>query len=78
MVGLGLINPFAALIPLIAPSNNRPLPCQQLVAAMQSQQPTAPPPGQRGKTRGLRLPPGTPGADAADSSVPALSSPKDY
>lgn len=30
MVGLGLINPFAALIPLIAPSNNRDVPCSEL------------------------------------------------
>ncbi|MCA7934234.1 AsmA family protein [Burkholderia cepacia] len=30
MVGLGLINPFAALIPLIAPSNNKDVPCSEL------------------------------------------------
>ncbi|KWF25990.1 AsmA family protein [Burkholderia pseudomultivorans] len=76
MVGLGLINPFAALIPLIAPSNHKPLPCQQLIAAMQSQQPTAPPPGQRKKSKGLRLPPGTPVSDAPRSSAPALPLPK--
>ncbi|AOK05871.1 AsmA family protein [Burkholderia sp. AU28942] len=34
MVGLGLINPFAALIPLIAPSNNRDVPCSQLFGQM--------------------------------------------
>ncbi|WP_175923513.1 AsmA family protein [Burkholderia latens] len=34
MVGLGLINPFAALIPLIAPSNNRDVPCAQLFGQM--------------------------------------------
>jgi AsmA family protein len=45
-VGLGLINPFAALIPLIAPSNNKPLPCQQMLADM-SKAPTAPPAGQK-------------------------------
>ncbi|WP_027784322.1 MULTISPECIES: AsmA family protein [Burkholderia] len=76
MVGLGLLNPFAALIPLIAPSNHKPLPCQQLITAMQSQQPTAPPPGQRKKGKGLHLPPGTPSADTADSSAPAAASPK--
>ncbi|VWB93445.1 AsmA family protein [Burkholderia pseudomultivorans] len=76
MVGLGLINPFAALIPLIAPSNHKPLPCQQLIAAMQSQRPTAPPPGQRKKSKGLRLPPGTPVSDAPRSSAPALPLPK--
>ncbi|SAL00375.1 AsmA family protein [Caballeronia ptereochthonis] len=46
MVGLGLVNPFAALIPLIAPSNNKPLPCQQMLADM-SRAPTAPPAGQK-------------------------------
>ncbi|MGF6304510.1 MULTISPECIES: AsmA family protein [Paraburkholderia] len=45
-VGLGLINPFAALIPLLAPSNNKPLPCAQLLAQVR-QMPTAPPPGVR-------------------------------
>lgn len=46
MIGLGLINPFAALIPLIAPSNNKPLPCDELFAQMR-QHPVAPPPGQK-------------------------------
>ncbi|SKC71376.1 AsmA family protein [Paraburkholderia hospita] len=69
MVGLGLINPFAALIPLIAPSNNKPLPCQQLMTAMEAQHPTAPPPGQREKAKALALPPGTPGASAESPST---------
>jgi hypothetical protein len=69
MVGLGLINPFAALIPLIAPSNNKPLPCQQLMTAMEAQHPTAPPPGQREKAKALALPPGTPGASAVSPST---------
>ncbi|MGF6444531.1 AsmA family protein [Paraburkholderia youngii] len=43
-VGLGLINPFAALIPLLAPSNNKPLPCTQLLAQVR-QMPNAPTPG---------------------------------
>ncbi|WP_233849776.1 AsmA family protein [Paraburkholderia sp. HD33-4] len=43
-VGLGLINPFAALIPLLAPSNNKPLPCAELLAQVR-QMPKAPPPG---------------------------------
>jgi uncharacterized protein involved in outer membrane biogenesis len=43
-VGLGLINPFAALIPLLAPSNNKPLPCGELLAQVR-QMPKAPPPG---------------------------------
>jgi AsmA family protein len=50
MVGLGLINPFAALIPLIAPSNNKPLPCAQLLASV-GQRPSAPPPGQKEKAK---------------------------
>ncbi|NIF80106.1 AsmA family protein [Paraburkholderia sp. Cy-641] len=45
-IGLGLINPFAALIPLLAPSNNKPLPCGELLAQVR-QRPTAPPPGVR-------------------------------
>ncbi|MCC8391365.1 AsmA family protein [Paraburkholderia sp. MMS20-SJTR3] len=43
-VGLGLINPFAALLPLLAPSNNKPLPCAQLLSQAR-QVPKAPPPG---------------------------------
>jgi uncharacterized protein involved in outer membrane biogenesis len=50
MVGLGLINPFAALIPLIAPSNIKPLACAQLLANVRTQ-PTAPPAGQKEKPR---------------------------
>jgi len=45
-VGLGLINPLAALLPLIAPSNNKPLPCDALLAHMR-EAPSAPPPGQK-------------------------------
>ncbi|QGZ54750.1 AsmA family protein [Paraburkholderia acidiphila] len=52
MIGLGLINPFAALIPLIAPSNNKPLPCDALFAQMR-QHPVAPPPGQKMRARPL-------------------------
>ncbi|MBN3726615.1 AsmA family protein [Burkholderia sp. Ac-20379] len=33
-VGLGLINPFAALIPLIAPSHNRDVPCSELFSQL--------------------------------------------
>ena len=50
-VGLGLLNPFAALIPLIAPSNNKPLPCTQMLADMRAA-PSAPPPGQKEKAKG--------------------------
>ncbi|MFM0025616.1 AsmA family protein [Paraburkholderia madseniana] len=46
VIGLGLINPFAALIPLLAPSNNQPLPCGQLLSQVR-QAPTAPPPGMK-------------------------------
>ncbi|MEX3527135.1 MAG: AsmA family protein [Burkholderia sp.] len=33
-VGLGILNPFAALIPLIAPSNNRDVPCSELFSQL--------------------------------------------
>ncbi|KVM84024.1 AsmA family protein [Burkholderia stagnalis] len=36
MVGLGLINPLAALIPLIAPSNNKDVPCAALFAQLKA------------------------------------------
>ncbi|MFT4066823.1 AsmA family protein [Paraburkholderia sp.] len=45
-VGLGLINPFAALLPLLAPSNTKSLPCSELLAQVR-QLPKAPPPGVR-------------------------------
>ncbi|WP_027211194.1 AsmA family protein [Burkholderia sp. WSM2232] len=45
-VGLGLVNPFAALLPLLAPSNNKPLPCAQLLSQVR-QAPKAPPPGSK-------------------------------
>jgi hypothetical protein len=60
MVGLGLLNPFAALIPLIAPSNNKPLPCNDLLAQMRAR-PDAPPAGQTMK--------GSKSADKAASEV---------
>ncbi|AOJ01955.1 cell envelope biogenesis protein AsmA [Burkholderia mayonis] len=43
MVGLGLINPFAALVPLIAPSNNKDVPCSVLFAQLKTP-PKAPAP----------------------------------
>ncbi|KAE8755173.1 AsmA family protein [Paraburkholderia madseniana] len=46
VVVLGLVNPFATLIPLIAPSNNKPLPCAQMLADMRAA-PSAPPAGQK-------------------------------
>ncbi|WP_296654643.1 AsmA family protein [Paraburkholderia sp.] len=46
MIGLGILNPLAALIPLIAPSNNQPLPCDELFAQLRKR-PVAPPPGQK-------------------------------
>ncbi|WP_321876394.1 AsmA family protein [Paraburkholderia bannensis] len=70
MVGLGLINPFAALIPLIAPSNNKPLPCDQLFSQMR-QHPVAPPPGQ--KMRASALPP-LPGSAASSGTAATRSS----
>ncbi|MFC5428108.1 AsmA family protein [Paraburkholderia denitrificans] len=46
MIGLGIINPLAAFIPLIAPSKNQPLPCDELFAQLRKR-PIAPPPGQK-------------------------------
>lgn len=43
-IGLGLLNPFAALIPLIAPSHEKVTPCSTLIAQMRTA-PQAPPPG---------------------------------
>lgn len=59
-VAFGLLNPFAALIPLIAPSHNQPAPCEELIARMR-EAPSAPPapsklgpasePGENGRSR---------------------------
>lgn len=71
MVGLGLINPFAALIPLIAPSNNKPLPCAQLLANVGTR-PSAPPPGQKEKARApLSLDGNAPAAASSAAAQPA-------
>jgi uncharacterized protein involved in outer membrane biogenesis len=43
MVAFGLINPFAALIPLIAPSHNQPAPCDELIAKMRKAPSLQPP-----------------------------------
>ncbi|MGI4860532.1 MAG: AsmA family protein [Janthinobacterium lividum] len=45
-VALGLINPFAALIPLLSPSHSDDTLCSQLIAAM-NKGTHAPPPGQK-------------------------------
>jgi hypothetical protein len=50
-VGLGLLKPFASLIALLQPSNNRPLPCQRMLADFGQQRPTAPEPGVRQKAK---------------------------
>jgi uncharacterized protein involved in outer membrane biogenesis len=82
-VGLGLINPFAALIPLLAPSNNKPLPCTQLLAQVR-QAPTAPPPGTKQQPKSAISLDGAPvnkssgGASspgATDKKKPAVVSP---
>ncbi|WP_133648899.1 AsmA family protein [Paraburkholderia flava] len=72
MIGLGLINPFAALIPLIAPSNNKPLPCNELLAQVNTRT-TAPPPGQKEKAQ----PPlkGAPGSASASAPAAATGKP---
>ncbi|WP_027798782.1 AsmA family protein [Paraburkholderia dilworthii] len=79
-VGLGLINPFAALLPLLAPSNNKPLPCTQLLSQVR-QAPTAPPPGSKQKQKPAISLEGVPvnkrssgaasAASAASASLPA-------
>jgi AsmA family protein len=73
-VGLGLINPFAALIPLIQPSNNKPLPCGQMLDDMRKT-PTAPPAGQKqqAKAAPAYMASATAG-DAAPASAPAHAS----
>ncbi|MFM0279268.1 AsmA family protein [Paraburkholderia sediminicola] len=78
VIGLGLINPFAALIPLLAPSNNQPLPCGQLLSQVR-QAPTAPPPGVKQQPKpaiSLDGVPANKSAAGADSAKkPALMSP---
>jgi len=82
-VGLGLINPFAALIPLLAPSNNKPLPCTQMLEQIR-QAPTAPPPGVKQQPKAAISLDGAPvnkssgGASssaATDKKKPAVMSP---
>ncbi len=67
-VGLGIINPFAALIPLLAPSNNQPLPCDQMLSDMRKA-PVAPAPGQKEKAKGV------PAYMQPGASNPAASTP---
>jgi uncharacterized protein involved in outer membrane biogenesis len=69
-VGLGLINPFAALIPLLQPSNNKPLPCQQMLDDMRHA-PTAPPPG---KLQQRKAAPAYLTSGAAAASAPMAAS----
>ena len=75
-VGLGLLNPFAALIPLIAPSNNKPLPCAQMLADVRTA-PNAPPAGQREKAKAAPsyMPSDAAAASAPKARAPASSSP---
>ncbi|HLX01926.1 MAG TPA: AsmA family protein, partial [Trinickia sp.] len=69
MVGLGLINPFAALLPLIAPSNNKPLPCNDLLSQLKAA-PSAPPPG---KKEAGKPPPAVSGAHAGAAAAQGAS-----
>ncbi|WP_118181364.1 AsmA family protein [Paraburkholderia phosphatilytica] len=64
MVGLGIINPFAALIPLIAPSNNKGLPCDTLMQQISAERTTAPPPGVKEKAPAGASMPGAASAPA--------------
>ena len=75
-IGLGLINPFAALIPLLAPSNNKPLPCGQLLAQIR-QAPTAPPPGVKQQPKAALSLDGAPvNKSAGGASSPAATNRK--
>ncbi|RKR45490.1 AsmA family protein [Paraburkholderia sp. BL17N1] len=75
-VGLGLINPFAALIPLLAPSNNKPLPCTQMLAQIR-QAPTAPPPGVKQQPKPAISLDGAPVNKSSDgASSPAMTDKK--
>ncbi|SOE72408.1 hypothetical protein SAMN05446635_4461 [Burkholderia sp. OK233] len=76
VIGLGLINPFAALIPLLAPSNNKPLPCGQLLAQVR-QAPTAPAPGMKQQPRPAISLDGAPvNKSSAGASSPAAAEKK--
>ncbi|HYS63851.1 MAG TPA: AsmA family protein [Paraburkholderia sp.] len=76
VVGLGLVNPFAALIPLLAPSNNKPLPCGQLLAQIR-QAPTAPPPGVKQKPKaGISLEGAPVNKSSGEASSPAATGKK--
>jgi hypothetical protein len=77
VVGLGLINPLAALIPLLAPSNDKPLPCAQLLSQVRHA-PTAPPPGVKQKPKAVLSLDGAPvnkSAGGASSPAPANRKP---
>jgi hypothetical protein len=75
-VGLGLINPFAALIPLLAPSNNKPLPCAQLLSQVR-QAPSAPPPGVKQQPKAAISLDGVPvNKSSGGASAPAASEKK--
>ncbi|MEZ0604426.1 AsmA family protein [Paraburkholderia sp. IW21] len=75
-IGLGLINPLAALIPLLAPSNNKSLPCGQLLSQVR-QAPTAPPPGVKERPKAAISLDGAPvNKSSAGASSPAASEKK--
>ncbi|RKE35867.1 hypothetical protein B0G76_1996 [Paraburkholderia sp. BL23I1N1] len=75
VIGLGLINPFAALIPLLAPSNNKPLPCGQLLAQVR-QAPSAPPPGVKQQPKPAISLDGAPVNKSAAGAYPAAGAAK--
>ena len=72
VVGMGLLNPFAALIPLLQPSNNRPVACRQMLTDL-AKPPSAPPPGVRQRTKGAPAP--INGASAAAGSESGRGAP---
>ncbi|MBP0592065.1 AsmA family protein [Paraburkholderia sp. LEh10] len=73
MVVLGLINPFAALVPLIEPSNNKLLSCHQLMTTMNEDHRMTALAGKPRKTRKLASPPRVAGVLAVEPSAPAAS-----
>jgi uncharacterized protein involved in outer membrane biogenesis len=70
-VGLGLINPIAALIPLLAPSHDQASACGQMIKEM-NVAPTAPPPG---KLQAAKAPFQPNPASPAGATNPATTGP---
>ncbi|MGI4816007.1 MAG: AsmA family protein [Janthinobacterium lividum] len=74
-IALGLLNPLAALIPLMSPGRNEEAPCGSMLTQMKSA-PSAPPPGQKqsasvgNNVAAAASAPATAGAPPAKSNAP--------